>query len=317
MKVLSTEQSTSLQRTYRYLRVGIGATVVVIFVAVALTTIVIGHPLRSISAYYYTAAQGPFVGALVAAALGIIAISGRGVERALLDAAGLVAPLMALIPTRIDNSTVPGYAPCATGTECVPAELQAGIGVGLVTYAIVGLSGWVVALFLTNRGKRSTSVVVSLVTSPIILIAAPLLFFVWRDGLLIGGHLAAAGVFFFLIAAVALSDDFHSDVEKTPTRRVKRTYRIIGVVMGVNVAVTIALIIAGLDVSPWPPVGFIGELIALALFFVFWILQSSRVWDEDDPETITRPRLGRLAFGEPAQRLPWRRLARRPRVPQG
>ena len=286
MKSLTAAQSTSLQRTYRYLRVGIAATVVVIFVAVAVTTVLIGHPLRSISAYYYTAAQGPFVGALIAASLGIIAISGRGVERALLDAAGLVAPLMALIPTRIDNSTVPGFEPCAVGTECVPAELQVGIGVGVVTYAIVGLAGWVVALFLTSKGPRATSVVVSLVTSPIILIAAPLLFFFWRDGLLFGGHLVAAGAFFLLIAAVAVSDDFHSDVEKRPTRRVKRTYRIIGVVMGVNVAVTIGLIIAGVQGPSWLPVGFAGELLGLALFFVFWILQSSRVWDEDEAERV-------------------------------
>lgn len=283
MKVLTNEQSTSVQRTYRYLRVGIAATVVVIFVAVAVTTVIIGHPLRSISAYYYTAAQGPFVGALIAASLGIIAISGRGVERALFDAAGVVAPLIALIPTRIDNSTIPGYAPCAPGPECVPAELHAGIGVGLISYAIVGLAAWVVALFLTSRGPRSTGVVVSLVTAPVILIAAPLLFLLWPEGLLFGGHLTAAGVFFLLIAAVAIFDDFHSDVEKSPTRRVRRTYRIIGVIMGLNVGLTILLITAGVE-GPERPVGFVGELLALALFFVFWILQSSRVWDEDELE---------------------------------
>lgn len=299
MTVLTNAQSTSVQRTYRYLRVGIAATVVVIFIAVAVTTVVIGHPLRSISAYYYTAAQGPFVGALIAAALGIIVISGRGVERALFDAAGLVAPLIALIPTRIDNSTIPGYTPCAPGTECVPVELHAGIGVGLVTYAIVGLAGWVVALFLTSTGPRSTGVVVSLVTAPVILIAAPVLFFVWRDGLLIGGHLVAAGVFFLLIAAVAISDDFHSDFEKTPTRRVRRTYRIIGVIMGVNVGLTILLIVVGIE-GPQRPVGFVGEMLALALFFVFWILQSSREWEQDQPRVArvmaaTRRRKSRVA----------------------
>ena len=348
MKSLTAAQSTSLQRTYRYLRVGIAATVVVIFVAVAVTTALLDAaglvaPLMAliptridnssvpgfepcaagtecvpaalqvgigvgvvtyaivglggwVVALYLTSkgprstsvvvslVTSPII--LIAASLGIIAISGRGVERALLDAAGLVAPLMALIPTRIDNSTVPGFEPCAVGTECVPAELQVGIGVGVVTYAIVGLGGWVVALFLTSKGPRATSVVVSLVTSPIILIAAPVLFFFWRDGLLFGGHLVAAGAFFLLIAAVAVSDDFHSDVEKRPTRRVKRTYRIIGVVMGVNVAVTIGLIIAGVQGPSWLPVGFAGELLGLALFFVFWILQSSRVWDEDEAERV-------------------------------
>jgi hypothetical protein len=281
MKVLTHEQSSSVQRTYRYLRVGIAATVAVIFVAVAVTSIIIGHPLRSVSAYYYTSAQGPFVGALIAASLGIIAISGRGAERALFDGAGLIAPLIALIPTRIDNSTIPGYAPCPPGTECVPEQFHAGIGVGLVTYAVIGLAGWVMALLLTRSTPRTTGVVVSLVTAPVILITAPLLFFVWKDGLLFGGHLVAAGAFFLLIAAVAVTDDFQSDVEKSPTRRVKRTYRIIGVIMGLNVVLTILLIVVGAE-GPALPVGLIGELLALALFFVFWILQSFRVWDEDE-----------------------------------
>lgn len=281
MKVLTHEQSTSVQRTYRYLRVGIAATVAVIFVAVAVTSIIIGHPLRSVSAYYYTSAQGPFVGALIAASLGIIAISGRGAERALFDAAGLIAPLIALIPTRIDNNTIPGYAPCPPGTECVPEQLHAGIGVGLLTYAVIGMAGWVMALLLTRTAKRTPGVVASLVTAPVILIAAPLLFFVAKDVLLFGGHLIAAGAFFLLIAAVAVTDDFQSDVEKSPTRRVKRTYRVIGVIMGLNVVLTIVLIVLGVE-SADRPVGFVGEMIALALFFVFWILQSSREWDEDE-----------------------------------
>ena len=57
--------STSLERTYRYLRVGIAGTVVAIFVAVAQAATTYGW-LTSISDYFYTPARDVFVGALIA-----------------------------------------------------------------------------------------------------------------------------------------------------------------------------------------------------------------------------------------------------------
>ena len=60
--------------------------------------------------------------------------------------------VVALIPTRIDDYTVPG---CAPGTDCVPAEFHLGIGVRLVTYAIgelIALAPFVVIWILqTSR----------------------------------------------------------------------------------------------------------------------------------------------------------------------
>ena len=55
--------------------------------------------LPSVSAYYYSPARDVFVGALIAASLALFALSGRGPSRALLDAAALFAPLIALVPT--------------------------------------------------------------------------------------------------------------------------------------------------------------------------------------------------------------------------
>ena len=83
--------STSLQRTYRYLRIGIAGTVVAIFVAVGMAAADVGW-LTSVSDYFYTPARNVFVGALIAASLALVALSGRGTERALLDAAALFAP---------------------------------------------------------------------------------------------------------------------------------------------------------------------------------------------------------------------------------
>ena len=51
-----TGETTSLQRTYRYLRIGLAGTVVLIFVSVAVAIPVVGL-LPSISHYFYTPAR--------------------------------------------------------------------------------------------------------------------------------------------------------------------------------------------------------------------------------------------------------------------
>ena len=110
--------STSVQRTYRYLRIAIAGTVVVIFAAMAVAAIEVGW-LATESDYFYTPARNAFVGALIAAALALVALSGRGAERALLDAAALFAPLIAVVPTTLAPGTVPGVVvPCAV--RCFP-----------------------------------------------------------------------------------------------------------------------------------------------------------------------------------------------------
>ena len=95
--------STSLQRTYRYLRIGVAGTVVVIFVSVLLAVPAVGW-LTSVSDYFYSPARDAFVGALIAASLALLALSGRGLERGLLDAAALFAPLIALVPTNASRA---------------------------------------------------------------------------------------------------------------------------------------------------------------------------------------------------------------------
>ena len=68
------EPSTSLQRTYRYLRIGIAGMVVVIFASVGVAAASVGW-LTSLSDYYYTSARTPFVGALIAVGFALLALA--------------------------------------------------------------------------------------------------------------------------------------------------------------------------------------------------------------------------------------------------
>ena len=182
--------STSLQRTYRYLRIAIVGAVVVVFTAIATTLPSVGL-LPSISHYYYTPAHTLFVGALIA--------------------------------------------------------VSVSISIAMPVLVIVGL--------------------------------------VWgfsRAAFLQWAHVAAASVFFLLIAVVAVLAAVAPSAPGAPPW-LRRAY--------VAIAVAIVVIVAGMPLygplHAGPVYGvFIGEVLALALFATFWILQSLQHWRSDDPAIL-------------------------------
>src|SRR6185369_12879826 len=102
-----------------------------------------GHVLGSISAYFYTPARTAFTGALISAAVALLALSGHRAERALLDSAGLLAPLIALVSTPIRSA-----AACGPDATCVPATAIPDIENGVITYLLIGAAGWLTVLIL-------------------------------------------------------------------------------------------------------------------------------------------------------------------------
>ncbi|WP_127474139.1 hypothetical protein [Microbacterium sulfonylureivorans] len=274
--------STSVQRTYRYLRIAIAGTVVVIFVAVAVAATTVGW-LASVSDYFYTPARNAFVGALIAASLALVALSGRGAERALLDAAALFAPLIALVPTTLAPGTVPGVlVPCAT--RCFPPEFEADAANGVVTYLVVGGLTVVVALLLTALGQVSLSAVgFSLVVTATVLVGVGSFWLFARDAFLAQGHFVATIAFFGLFAAVAVLNAFpRRGAPPAPVFRV--LYIAIAVALAGVLVVYIALLPqAG---THGLPIVLLAEAAALTLFFCFWVVQGIEKWDESDPSIV-------------------------------
>ena len=89
-------------KTWRYLRLGMIA--LVIALSAAITYEVIrrddGCVQTSISAYYYTHAQAIFVGSLIAIGACLICLRGSTEpEDILLNLAGMLAPVVAIVPT--------------------------------------------------------------------------------------------------------------------------------------------------------------------------------------------------------------------------
>ncbi len=275
----SVASSTSVQRTYRYLRIGIAGTVIVIFVAVAVATAEVGL-LTSVSDYFYSPARNAFVGALIAAALALVALSGRGAERALLDAAALFAPLIALVPTTLAPGSVPGVSvPCAT--RCFPPAYEADAANGVLTYLIMGALTVLVALLLVALRQLSlTAVGFSLVLTTAVLATVGAFWVFAREVFLAQGHFVATVAFFALFAAVAVSHAFpRRQAPPAPVFRV--LYTAIALAL-VAVLVFYIVLLPGARASGVPVV-LLAEAAALSLFFAFWVVQGIEKWDDADP----------------------------------
>ncbi len=275
--------STSTQRTHRYLRLAIGGTVVVIFVAMLTAVPIVGW-LASISEYFYTPARNAFVGALIAASLALLALSGRGAERAILDAAALFAPLIALVPSVVGADSVPGLAvPCGT---CVPPAFRLDVANGVTTYLVVLAGVLILGILLSFAGQvqgARFSLVLGAAVFAVVLVAGV----AFPDWFLDWAHFLATIVFFGLIAADAILNAFWRTTSETPPTWLRVVYIVIAVVLVVDMVVliiaTFVLWDAGGDAPPWI---LVGEAIALVAFLSFWWLQTWQRWNEVDPASL-------------------------------
>ncbi|MGU3645892.1 hypothetical protein ACLBXX_13065 [Microbacterium sp. C23T] len=279
---MSSAASTSLERTYRYLRVGLAGTVIAIFVAIAQAATTYGW-LTSISDYFYTPARDVFVGALIAVSLALFALSGRGSERALLDAAALFAPLIALVPTTLAPGAVPGVDVPCTG-RCFPPAYEADVANGVVVYLVLGMLLLLVALLLGALGQVSLAAVwPSLLIAAVVIAVTGLTWAFARDAFLQNAHFIATTAFFALFAAVAVRNAFpRQGPPPTPVFRVLYTAIAVGLVLVLVAYVVLLPQASGSGI----PIVLIVEAIALALFFVFWVVQGIEKWSDPDPSII-------------------------------
>jgi len=275
--------STSTQRTHRYLRLAIGGTVVVIFVAMLTAVPIVGW-LASISEYFYTPARNAFVGALVAAALALLALSGRGAERAILDAAALFAPLIALVPSVVGADSVPGVTvPCAT---CVPPAFRLDVANGVTTYLVVLAGVLILGILLSFAGQvqgARFSLVLGAVVFAVVLVAGV----AFPDWFLDWAHFLATILFFALIASDAILNAFWRTTSETPPTWLRVVYIVIAIVLVVDMIVLIIATFVLWDAAgAAPPWILVGEAIALVAFLSFWWLQTWQRWNEVDPASL-------------------------------
>jgi hypothetical protein len=283
-----TAPSTSLERTYRYLRLSLVVVVVLISVSIA-TYIAANRPLGSISAAYYTDPGPVFVGGIFAVALALLALSGRSFGQVSLDLAAIVAPVIAIVPAPIFTDDVPGLIIGCPGGEapCVPTAFHDVVDNGMTTLIVTGIVGWVIAVVVMALHRiltvRSGA---ALLAAAAIIASTAAWWLLAPDSFLRGAHVVAAASFFGFIALAALAAAVGS-------RRSGATgYRIVYLVIAwgiiLDLALLLGVIIVGFTGVVLPEPGgyslvFIGEAVALGLFAAFWIVQTMQTWRDPDP----------------------------------
>ncbi|PPG55342.1 hypothetical protein C5C36_12125 [Rathayibacter sp. AY1G1] len=286
--------AVSSLRTYRYVRLSLVAAVVLL-TAGLVHQLVVGGPLRSISASYYTPVRSLFTGALFAVGVALVVLAGRSVRRFLLLLAGMTAPVIAIVPVPLASEELQrlqGAVCPAGGASCLPTtaagEVAASLPAYLVTAAAV-LVASVILLALDRVLDRWALVRTAIAAALLIALAA------WSTlpSFLRLGHYAAAGVFFLLIAvtaglhAVAVREEGASG-PGTP-RFYSRCYAVLAVLIAAVDAALVLLLLTGRGAEllgeQWL---LLGEAVALALFGIFWVLQTVENWDRPDVLLVAR-----------------------------
>ncbi|MBM3717016.1 MAG: hypothetical protein FJW64_15045 [Actinobacteria bacterium] len=273
-------RTTSTQRTYRYVRLVLVGASMLLAVSVAVQSVV-GGPLSSLSAAYYTPAGPVFVGSLFAVAAALVALSGRSLEQGLLDVAAVLALVVAVVPTTVDG------AACPAGGRCVPSEVVPTVANNAVSVASVVVLGAVAAAILARvQGTASRGVALTIGVILALVVGGALWAASSPQGFLLAAHTVAAVAFFALVGAVAALAARRPPSPGRRRRGVRVAYAVVaGGILLTLVLLLVALVLEGtavVDLRGFPVV-LVGEAAALLLFLVFWIVQTVELWDDVDP----------------------------------
>jgi len=286
-------RASAAVRTYRYLRLSLVGLVLLLLGSVwleRLTGVEANQHLGSISAYYYTPSRSIFVGALVAIGISLAAIVGRrGFEDSALNVAGMLAPIVAFVPTPRGA----GGAPCDPDGRCsVPPEFVPSvvnnvwclIGLGV---AALGLG----AVTIVRRPETSRGTKIGFVVAALTWVAFVAWFVFGRESFLGGAHFGAAVPLFGLITGVAYVNARRAAARRdgVPTREAKTYTTIYGVVAGVmavTFAVAIVLVVIDQFLGGGTPTEWVlwVEIVLLVAFAAFWTTQTFDYWTDGLPE---------------------------------
>lgn len=247
------------------------------------------HLLSSVSAYYYTPAQGLFVGALTGLAACMIALRGTtDPEDVLLNLGGMFAIVVAVVPTARDKDYQTAARLCAAatgnrpaGVDCpkveeLAAATRANVENNMVALLVIGLLSLLVLIGLVVRRRPSSqlnSVVwTGIVAAVVIYVAAAVTFFASTGWFIDNAHFIAAVSLAVCIIAVAVVNAFRRKNEQQPqlppAAPPRNRYSLVAVLM-IGIAVVGAVLFFTQVISL-----FWLEIAVAGMFAVFWTVQT-------------------------------------------
>lgn len=275
--------ASKLLLSYRFLRSGIVAVVVLLGASLAYEIIDRDCWRGSISAYFYSPVQTVFTGGLMAIGLCLIVIQGdRGAEEVCLNVAGMLAPVVAFVPTKVSTScSAPGPLASATGAqrdalvETLARETTIGmqnnmtVYLGVIAVVLVLLFIWPHSFVRDPGNVRALRVMIVLYAAG----AGWFTYWLWNnwDGKGSAAHnIAAYTMFGFFGVVVLINGAFR--------RRTTGLYR------AVYLTILGLMIVLGAVIwftFPEDHRVFFLEAVEIVLFGTFWLVQTVQFRNEE------------------------------------
>ncbi len=296
------ELATFSVKSYRYLRLSIVVVVTAVLASVVIERTHVDCWQGSISAYYYTPVQAVFVGALLTIGVSLIAIKGStDLEDTLLNVAGVLAPIVAFVPTS-SPARVCASAPFVGGdTEPYIDNNVLAFAIG-GALAIILTIGPALVLRKAKIRRLDPGSMIGVGLGAVLLVAGLLWYGFFRDSFLERAHGGAAIAMFFFIWIVMVIN----------ARTARPAYRKWYAESAIAMAVSVVVVVAGKVVdSGWRHQILWLEVLVLTAFAVFWIVQTFEHWDGGVPTGTERTE--RVAEGPLAAQM--RKIA--PEQPPG
>lgn len=262
-------------KTYRYLRLSIVVVVLSLLASVLIERVRAGCWQGSISAYYYTPAHAIFVGTLVALGVSLVAIKGStDVEDVLLNVAGVLAPIVAFVPT------APPSDRCAITPFGTPETAETFIDNNVTALAVGGAVA-IVAAFVAARiqGKATLRRVdrpamIGLAVAAVLLVGGLIWWSSFRASFLQHAHGSAAVAMFTLVGAVMVLN------ARSAAQGYRQCYAVTAGLMVLGVA--FALLGKVVD-GDWRHQILWLELLEIVPFGIYWAAQTLEHWNGGVP----------------------------------
>lgn len=271
-------------KTYRYLRISMVGAVVLLGVSVLIERSNVDCWQTSVSAYYYTPVRAIFVGMLMAIGLCLIVIKGSTAwEDATLNAAGMLAPVVAVVPTTDVGecwSKSPGRLPVDDDGN-LATWVTANIDNNMTALLITGIVGLIVAAVIASIATRNVAAVaevgeigmrLGLLAAMMFLVGGAVLFVTWDDFDTRAHGIAAVLMFLFL--ALAVGGNAWNHRHDPGPRTYFWLYAMIAAAMVIAAAIMFPL------GSRWLHMVLVLEATEIALFAIFWLVQTKEHWGE-------------------------------------
>jgi hypothetical protein len=279
-------------KTDSYVRTAMVALLIGLGTAVIYQSVTQGFLLDSVSAYYYTPAQGMFVGSLIGVAACMIALKGiTEYEDVFLNLGGMFAAIVAIVPTSrgadfetaVRACTEAGGPPLtqrASAADCPTVEALAdatlaNVENNMVALLVVGGFGLVATVLLALRDRSpggvrrvdTTAFRLGLVASALVWAGALVGVAAFERWFVDHAHFIAAAGLFLGIVAVGVANAVRKREEVGRPRRMVGYAWLVWVMVATGAVLGVLVL---LDVTTL----FWLEIVVAALFAVFWTVQA-------------------------------------------